>query len=364
MLDRTDLLELMVADVNSAPDIYKPGNFWDYLNKEQIPELRRTGLKSLRSRRLPSKLATWSVDLTPILGQIDFFNSRILHNRISRKIPLWENLLRLFNKGLNSVIPISPYSLYDLRLEGLKMMAYECAKLWGEKVGAKSIDTFSASLIGDPEDVLDVDGRVYTIPIIYFYMRYIYCSQFLNWDSVHTMVELGGGLGRQIEILKKLYPEITFLVYDIPPALYIQEQYLKAVFPDSVISYEDTRKYDSLNNLENGKIYILGTRQFPLLKDTKIDLFWNAASFQEMEPDIVANYLLYINKHTENVFLSETMGGQNVAKARGKTGVLQKTVLSDYTAALSNFDMLDLSTTYGPFGPRLGLKDTFWVRQK
>ncbi|MEC9309087.1 MAG: putative sugar O-methyltransferase, partial [Chloroflexota bacterium] len=196
MLDRTDLLELMVDDVNSAADVYKPGNFWDFINRNQIPELRKIGLHSFRSRQLPSKLATWAGDLTPSLGQVDFFSSRITYNRISKKIPLWESLLRFCNDVFNAVVPVAPSSDYDLRLDGLKVMAYECAKLWGEKVGAKSIDEFSASLIGDPEDTLEINGRVYTIPIIYFYMRYIYCSQFLDWDSVNTLVELGGGSGR------------------------------------------------------------------------------------------------------------------------------------------------------------------------
>ncbi|EMM79683.1 sugar O-methyltransferase domain protein [Leptospira interrogans str. 2006001854] len=36
----------------------------------------------------------------------------------------------------------------------------------------------------------------------------------------------------------------------------------------------------------------------------KIDLFWNAASFQEMEPDVVSNYLTIVNESAKAIFYS------------------------------------------------------------
>jgi hypothetical protein len=32
----------------------------------------------------------------------------------------------------------------------------------------------------------------------------------------------------------------------------------------------------------------------PLLSDLELDVFWNPASFGEMEPDVVENYLGYL----------------------------------------------------------------------
>ena len=85
-----------------------------------------------------------------------------------------------------------------------------------------------------------------------------------------------------------------------------------------------------------------------------------------MEPDIVANYLKYVNNKTSKfVFLHETMGGQTLAKDKGKKGVLEKTTLENYKSALDNFDLYDSSLanhlpTLSKFTP---YRFTFWKRK-
>lgn len=144
-----------------------------------------------------------------------------------------------------------------------------------------------------------------------------------------------------MEVLKKLHPELCFYLFDIPPQLYVCEQYLKAVFPGCVVSYRDTRDLIT-PPVEPGKIFIWGNWKFPILEQVQIDLFWNSASFQEMEPDVVANYLKYVNNQAKRVFLMEVMGGQKVAKKRGDHGVLKQTTLKNYLEGLSNLKLVDL----------------------
>jgi putative sugar O-methyltransferase len=65
-------------------------------------------------------------------------------------------------------------------------------------------------------------------------------------------------------------------------------------------------------------IFVFGNWKLPELKDFSYDLFWNSASFQEMEPDVVLNYLSYVNRQTKKyVFLNEMMKCTKVAAARG-----------------------------------------------
>ena len=80
---------------------------------------------------------------------------------------------------------------------------------------------------------------------------------------------------------------------------------------------------DSIPENHKGKIFICGNWNFPILENVQIDLFWNSASFQEMEPDIVANYLEYINAQANAVFLRADMKGSpnKVAKKKGDMGV-------------------------------------------
>ena len=94
------------------------------------------------------------------------------------------------------------------------------------------------------------------------------------------------------------------------------------------------------------------------------DLFWNAASFQEMEPEIVANYLYYVNKSARFVFLQQKMSGKKLARKKGEVGVMQQTKLEDYKKGLARFELTDLSPCLRPGGDNFpGYNDSFWRRK-
>jgi len=359
VLDNPQLLKLMLEDTARAPDTYKATNYWAVYEKRFLPELQRLGLHDFRRRKNSILSSFGATDLPPTLCQIDLLNSRIFNNRITRKIPCWSRFLSFQNSLLNRILPISTSYSYET---DLKQLAYDFVRMQGEKVGAKSIDEFEVSLVGNPEDIIIVGGKVYTMSILYYYQRYVYCCNYIDFDNIEILVELGSGAGKQIEVIKKLHPGICFLLFDIPPQLYVCEQYLSAVFPDSVVSYKDTRNMDSIPEIRKGKIFVFGNWKFPILEQVKIDLFWNAASFQEMEPEVVANYLNYINRQANAVFLQELMSGTDVARKKGNHGVLRQTKLEDYKSGLTNFQLVDISPCLRPIGRLTGYSDSFWKR--
>jgi putative sugar O-methyltransferase len=341
--DDMDLLNMMMADVKSAPAVYQPTNYWDHYEKKFMPELSREGLFDFR-RREDSVLASFSgTDLSPAF-EVDILRSRLWNNRYTRRIPFWLKLLRVINRGLNKALPLS--TPYGATLNDVRLLSYWVARLKGEKAGAKTIEAMDTSLLGNPEDVFYVGNKPYTMQHLQYYLYYVYCCNFINFEKINTIVELGSGSGRQVEIIKKLHPHITFYLYDIPPQLYVCEQYLKSVFPGQVVSYRETKNLKTLPARGDGRIYIFGNWRFEMIHDASIDLFWNCASFQEMEPDIVSNYLSFIGKHVENVFLLEAMRGQHVAKSRGEAGVLKQTTLDDYKKGLKDFNLVDLSPLF------------------
>lgn len=358
VLDNPQLLKLMLEDTKHVPDIYKPTNYWAVYEKKFIPELQKLGLHDFRRRKNSILSSFGATDFSPTLCQIDLFRTRIFNNRIIRKLPYWSRFLSFKNSIINRIF--SRCNLYNI--EDLKQLSYEYVRILGEKVGAKSIDEFEASLAGNPEDIIKIDKKIYTMSILYYYLRYVYCCKYLDFNNIEIMVELGCGVGKQIEVIKKLHPHISFLLFDIPPQLYVSEQYLNVVFHDSVVSYKDTRNMDSIPDIRKGKIFIFGNWKFPILEKVKIDLFWNAASFQEMEPEVVSNYLKYINKRANTVFLQEQMSGKELAKKKGKHGVLKQTKLEDYKNLLTNFQLVDISPVLMPIGKMTGSSDSFWKR--
>ena len=315
VLDDPKLLKLMLEDTKQSSDYYKPTNYWEVYEKVFLPELEKMGLHDFRRRKNSILSSFGATDLAPTLGQVDLFQKKRFYNSITKKIPFWSKILSSSNNFLNKILPIST----TIKKEEFEQLFYEFACMHGEKAGAKSIEEFEASLFGNPEDVIKRGDKVYTISILNYYLQYVYCCKYIDFKNIKIIVELGGGSGKQIEVIKKLHPKLCFLIFEIPPQLYVCEQYLKQVFPNDVISYRETRNMHSIPEGQEGKIYIFGNWKFPILENIKIDLFWNSASFQEMEPEVVENYLKYVNKQSTAIYLQEVMKGKEIAKKEGHT---------------------------------------------
>jgi putative sugar O-methyltransferase len=355
--DDGGLLELMMADLAAADPLFRPTNYWQYYERRFLPELRRLGLAGFR-RRHDSVLASFgAVDVVRPIASVEHpVRSRLLNNAIGRRLPGW---LR-FWRALKRRCPQPEVSITEyLTPQALRQLYFGYAEwLGGAAPHAKPLASIGMSRVGDPEDVFTVDGREYSLSFVYQYLRYAFASRFVDFDGIRTFVELGSGSGKQIELLRKLHPRACYVIVDIPPQLYVAHQYLDAVFPGAVVPYRETRRLGSLQGLEPGRIYVLGSGQFPLIETVGIDLFWNAASFQEMEPRVVANYLGSVNRAARAVFLSELMAGQAVAPPGGK-GVLEQTTLDDYRRCLPDFELAGSAAAL----PYADSTDTFWRRR-
>ena len=165
------------------------------------------------------------------------------------------------------------------------------------------------------------------------YQRYCFAQQYLGLKGDEIIVELGSGSGYQVEILKKSYPNLTILCFDLPAQLYLCEKYLTGIFGAATIkSSEENLALTDLSSLEKGKIHFFGNWQFPLLKHFNFDVFWNAASFGEMEPAIVANYLSYVKGGAKWVYLLQARNGKESTKT---AGVQQPILFENYHALLA-----------------------------
>ena len=145
---------------------------------------------------------------------------------------------------------------------------YYHAERFGVGSSARPLSEVEISRFGNPEDFFEVDGRCLTPRSLIYYMRYGYVGRYLDWTKVGVMAELGPGVGTQTEVIGKLHPDISILLFDIPPQLYVCEAYLKAVFGDRVVSYRETRNIKQGFQPRPGKIYVFGNWQLE---------FWEAS---------------------------------------------------------------------------------------
>jgi len=353
--DDLALLETMSADMRSASRLYNPTNYWDHYEKIFLPELQTQGLKDFRRREKSVLRSFGATDL-----EEDFFpdlrRSRLLNNRFIGKSQLWQKFLLSATKRVSSMLTsLSPVK------KNRDDRYIRFVQAYAKNHSAPDLSTLSISLIGNPKSDISGYQQRYTYSMLYYYMRFSYMCKWINFKDVNTIVELGSGSGKSVEIMKKTHPNITFLLFDISPQLYVCQQYLSEVFPGDLIGYRETRNI-KLDQLRKGKIYIFGAWDFPLLEKFRGDVFMNCASFQEMEPDVVSNYLHYVNGNFSSIYIMAKMDGQKKAQDKNTVGVIDPVVLANYERGLTKYTCIDREKCFYPNGLPMwhGYEDSMW----
>lgn len=259
---------------------------------------------------------------------------------------------------------------YGLNLARIRQLAFRHCDYFGRLAGAPPLSTISVSSYGSPKDIFKVHGRTYTMQFLSMYMRYAFAHSALKLKGNEIVVELGQGNGIQVELLKKLYPDLTILCFDLPVQNYFSEIYLtNALGRDCIVSAGKTRNWKRLSAIQHGKVHFFGSWQFPLLSTLKrIDLFWNAASFGEMEPEIVANYLSYVKPLARRIYLCNAAKGKECDRG-GRSGstVTHPVGYEDYMRMLEEFDLVRMGpawTAVGPMSQSGGYFQAVWKRKK
>ncbi|MBL7070829.1 MAG: putative sugar O-methyltransferase [Candidatus Omnitrophica bacterium] len=146
-------------------------------------------------------------------------------------------------------------------------------------------------------------------------------------------------------MLLKAHPHLNICVIDIPPQLYVTEQYLSACFKGQVCGYRALRGMNKIGRdiFDKYSIVALAPWQLDYIDGVSFDLFWNSASFQEMEPPVVENYAKYIQKMVSKwLYLRNQPDGSSIVEGR-KKNVEAQTRMEHYVKFFSDFELVDRS---------------------
>jgi len=323
-----ETLDKLIEAYKNAPALFQAGRYWKAYEQRIVREIRRADLDELRSGRHPI-FSTFGFSESVYSYHPDM----PLHEKIAKK-----TIRKLFVTN-RAVMP------YSLKLSDIREMAYHHCHLQGQIAGATPIAQIEASTYGNPADLFEVRGKKYTMQFLNYYIRFCFVHQHLRLKGNEAIVELGSGSGFQVEVLKKMYPDLTILCFDLPAPLYLCEHYLTRVLGESsIVSSSRTLGVTRLNDVvERGKVHLLGNWQFPLLKAFQFDLFWNAASFGEMEPGIVRNYLNCIEDSCRFIYLLQARNGKESSKS---SWVETPIKFDDYNSMLNGYSLMTESDAF------------------
>ena len=351
------VLNKMVEDMNLAPAIYQPTGPTARIVTDMVEELRTRPLElgSEEGSRLLNTIG--AVDYSPI-QQIEYTLARqrdhgALDSNDYRVLHATAQVLRR-----NPNAPLLPY---ELSLNDLNAAAFRSAALYGQSTRAKPLTSTSA--VGFPGSgyTFIIDGKRYSYIFLYYYMRY---SQFVDFDSLDAVVEVGCGSGRAVEILKQLHPHLKFYLFDLPPQLYVTQRRLGEAFPGALLPYEVTRDSAFRTADLPGSIATFLPHAIERIKPTGNVLSWNQMVYCIMPPSVVAHYLGILAKIADTIYIVEPMPNRC-----GKEYGMSETVdYEDYAQFLShtheNVDRAPAMRALGRMSGGWGEAcDTTWKRR-
>ncbi len=299
--DDLELLDLMLADQENASAIYLQTDFWKLQKQSVVEHLKDKGLHDLRRQNEGEFIGFVPVDPCYARSAMKTVGS------VSNLSDEQKDALHFFIKiaGQNPDLAILPFGLSVCDLE---LLAFQSASYFGLGNLARLPSDGEDSCLGNPFHPFVVNGKVYTYEWLRYYYIYAHFSQFIDFDQIDNVVEIGPGLGLQAEVLKKLHPHLNMYLLDTTPQSYICHQFISGIFPETTIDYRVLRERETIT-LENGEIAVLSNWQMNKVAPVGRTLFWSSGVLCSVDSQCLSSYFDFIVSHADVVALMEHMEG-------------------------------------------------------
>lgn len=320
MTDFNANLQAMLTDMEAAAPQFKPTNFWATGLPQIIKDIEKTGVERFRTHPsaaffyvplyASSTWRKWGRWLGPLVSLLPARKQARLSRRLTR----------------------SDRALLDYRMF--------CATALP---GGLALERVSESTVGGGERFA-FEGRSYSRSMLNYLRALNLYKRHADSAALRSCLEIGGGYGTLGEILLQAQPGLFYANIDIPPVAAVSTHYLGAVFgAENVLSYAESRKMEVIDLTEIAKRYkaaVFCPWQLPKMVG-QVDLFANFMSFQEMEPEVVANYVRLVQPLVRHhVLMRNSAVGKRLARKEGDVGVIEQ-VKSDFVQrCFADFDTL------------------------
>ena len=317
-------LNEMLQDMQQASPIHQPTHFWQICLKEIIQDLENQGLDNFKQHPSALKYFVQHHADSLVLQSPQEYAS--LHQEIAG-----------FNERLGEAYQLLMSGQYKMEMDWRVFQAAD------DTSQTPSLQGIGEDAFGDPACPYQIDDHNFSVSLLSYLRKLVFLKKHADCSIIQNVLEIGGGYGTLGEILLKSSPDYFYLNVDIPPLAYVSAQYLKKVFgEDQVADYSQTRNLDTLDIDTLKKQYraaVICPWQLPKVQG-KFELFVNASSFQEMEPEVVENYSKEVNRLvTHYLLLKNSKCGKARAQNESQIGVKNPVLESDYLKYFSNFHL-------------------------
>jgi putative sugar O-methyltransferase len=358
--DDPALLDLMLEDMRRSDRLYQPTNYWANYCDLVAREIHANGLRDFRRRDAEILSRFGAIDMPPPFAMPDRGGTDQANWELFKAVVGGMNML--WNQGAN----VGPGMISAGQFFA---MCEVIADGNAERAGITPASRLSFSPYGNPVGFVSGE-RHGSFAALYYYNFACWLAGRCDLNQIDVVVEIGSGYGGQAEVLKLLYPHLTIVLMDLAPQLYFAERFLTKAFADAAVPYRETRAGDWDGTLSPGKVHFLAPAAIADLTPQGRVLFWNAASFGEMEPEVVTNYAGHVSRFADALFLMQFFHGKPPGRP-GEGGVLAPSTMATYEAAFPDFDRVALADAHNVDGVSilregersLPYQNSYWTRR-
>ena len=330
--DYPDLRQAL-NDMYAQPEFYRPTAFWQEAASQIALELQEFGVEQIRSQQtaLGYFVPTYGCPGNSFTPALTAGLTNWLHD--------------------DSSFEVKPQLALQQFLSG-RMAAladYRVLRAADNPAVLPYLHLFSESQVGNPVEQFEFDGRHFSRSSLNYLLGMAMLKKHLAGELPRTVLEIGGGFGTLGEVLGSAgINGLRYIDIDIPPMNFVAQYYLGQLFgPGQVTSYSQTAENVLIEIDSLPMVSVLCSWQIEKLLG-RVDLFVNFISFQEMEPDIVENYLHHVTRlGTRWILLRNIREGKNRRTDDG-VGVHTPILGDDYLGMLPGYELVERSVV--PFG--------------
>lgn len=314
------ILDQMLAEMERAPELYRPTNFWQTGLRGIVADLRSQGVENFRSH--PS--------------------ARLMY------VPTYT--------GNSALLRLAGGTLRRLGQPALASRVLNHQQAYFDHAVATGLDPddglalrgASESTVGRPVEQFTFDGLRYSRSFLNYLRGLVFFKRVVPDAEVRHVLEVGGGYGTLGEILLQGGDAVTYVDVDIPPVAYVAGWYLQQVLGRSrVAAWDETRHWTSIDLAALDRSAVLCPWQLPDVTGG-VDLFVNLISFQEMEHEVIENYYRHVDRLGARwVLLRNSIAGKPVGRP-GQLAVRTPVKRGDYLDIFSGYELV--ASDYRLFG--------------
>jgi putative sugar O-methyltransferase len=308
------LLDTMINDMQHADPLYSPTDFWSMGIAAIVDEINQKGLSGFRAHKSANSF------FVPLYSR-PFYHR---HKDIIDHLIKWLDTLPYRKAGTDIYNLLSGHTnaLADYRV-------FKAADTENPPILAQ----LNESEVGHPREQFVFEGCRYSLSFLNYLKGLVFLKKNIPLNPIQCTLEIGGGYGTLGEILLKSDPNALYIDVDLPPVAAVATYYLREVFGENaVLAYDQTREMEHIDIKKlptSCRAVVLCPWQLPKVHG-KIDLFANFISFQEMEPDVVHNYIKLVQDHEPDyILLRNLREGKRKKTAPDELGVREPVLLDD-----------------------------------